>query len=49
MFLAPWLADGLSPEQLATAVAMIGTPFRVLLAMTRGRYARREMVAFRYA
>ena len=49
MFLAPWIADGLTPEQLDTVVAMIGTPFRWMLAMTRGRYARGETIAFRYA
>ena len=49
MFLAPWIADGLTPEQLDTVVAMIGTPFRWMLAITRGRYARGETIAFRYA
>ena len=48
MFLAPWLADGLTPEQLDTVVRMIGKPFRWLLAMTRGRYERQEAIAFRY-
>jgi hypothetical protein len=49
MFLAPWIADGLTPEQLETVVRMIGKPFKLMLAMTRGRYARGEAVAFRYA
>jgi iron-sulfur cluster repair protein YtfE (RIC family) len=49
MFLAPWIADGLTLEQFETVVAMIGTPFKWMVAMTRGRYARREAVAFRYA
>jgi hypothetical protein len=49
MFLAPWVADGLTPEQLETVVRMIGKPFKLMLAMTRGRYARGEAVAFRYA
>ena len=49
IFLAPWIADGLTPEQLETVVRMIGTPFKWLLAMTRGRYARQEAIAFRYA
>jgi iron-sulfur cluster repair protein YtfE (RIC family) len=48
MFLAPWIADGLTPEQLDTVVRMIGTPFKLMLAMTRGRYARGEAIAFRY-
>ena len=49
MFLAPWIADGLTPEQLDTVVGMIGKPFRWILAMTRGRYARGEAIAFKYA
>ncbi len=49
MFLAPWIADGLTPEQFETVVAMIGKPFRWMVAMTRGRYARQEAVAFRFA
>ena len=49
IFLAPWLADGLTPEQLDTVVRMIGKPFRWLIAMTRGRYERQEAIAFRYA
>jgi hypothetical protein len=43
------VADGLNQEQLEVAFRMLGTPFRVALAMTRGRYARREAVAFRYS
>ena len=42
VFLAPWIADGLTPEQLDTVVRMLGKPFKWLLAMTRGRYARRR-------
>ena len=49
VFLAPWIADGLTAEQLDTVVRMIGKPFKWLLAMTRGRYARQEAIAFRYA
>ncbi len=49
MFLVPWVADGLSREQLETAYRSMGQAFRVALALTRGRYQRREMVAFRYA
>lgn len=49
MFLAPWIADGLTPEQLDTVVLMIGKPFKWMLSMTRGRYARAEAIPFRYA
>ena len=49
LFMAPWIADGLTPEQLDTVIRMIGTPFKWLLAMTRGRYARAEAITFRYA
>jgi hypothetical protein len=49
MFLVPWIADGLTPEQLETVVRMIGKPFTVMLAVTRGRYARAEAIAFRYS
>ncbi len=49
LFLVPWVADGLSPEHLDAAVASMGAPFRWLLALTRGRYARREAIAFRHA
>jgi hemerythrin-like domain-containing protein len=48
-FLVPWAADGLSADQLETIVATLGAPFRVLLSLSRGRYERRERVAFRYA
>jgi iron-sulfur cluster repair protein YtfE (RIC family) len=49
LFLVPWIADGLSPAQLETAFRSVGQGFRIFLALTRGRYARREAVAFRYA
>jgi iron-sulfur cluster repair protein YtfE (RIC family) len=49
LFLVPWVADGLTREQLAVAFRSVGQPFRVLLALTRGRYERRERVAFRFA
>jgi iron-sulfur cluster repair protein YtfE (RIC family) len=48
-FLVPWVADGLTPAQLETAVRSVGKPFTWLLALTRGGFARREQVAFRYA
>jgi hemerythrin-like domain-containing protein len=49
LFLVPWVAEGLTPRQLQDAYRSIGQPFRVMVALTRGRHARREMVAFRYA
>jgi iron-sulfur cluster repair protein YtfE (RIC family) len=49
LFLAPWVADGLTPEQLETAYRSVGQVLRVAVALTRGRYDRRETVAFRYA
>ena len=47
-FLVPWVADGLSPAQLEAAFRSVGQPFPIALALTRGRYARREAIAFRY-
>jgi hypothetical protein len=49
MFLAPWIADGLTPEQFETVVGMLGKPFTWMVSITRGRYARGEAIAFRYA
>jgi iron-sulfur cluster repair protein YtfE (RIC family) len=49
LFLAPWVADGLTPDQLETAYRSVGQVLRVAVAVTRGRHARREAVAFRYA
>jgi hypothetical protein len=49
LFLVPWVADGLTAEQLEHAYRSIGQAFRVLVALSRGRHARREAVAFRYA
>jgi iron-sulfur cluster repair protein YtfE (RIC family) len=48
-FLVPWAADGLDPETLARAFGSAGWIFRVLFLATRGRFAKREAVAFRYA
>jgi hypothetical protein len=48
-FLLPWAADGLTPEQLDHAFADAGRPFRVLLALTRRPFERRERRAFRHA
>jgi hypothetical protein len=49
VFLVPWVADGLDAAQLQTAYRSVGQAFRVLLALTRGGYERRERIAFRYA
>jgi hemerythrin-like domain-containing protein len=49
LFLVPWVAEGLTPRHLQDAYRSIGQPFRVMVALTRGRFARREAVAFRYA
>jgi hemerythrin-like domain-containing protein len=48
-FLVPWVADGLAPAQLEAAFRSLGQAFRVVLPLTRRRYARRERIAFRYA
>lgn len=49
MFLVPWVADGLTDDQLRAAFRSVGQAFRVALALTRRGHARREAVAFRYA
>lgn len=49
LFLVPWVADGLTQEQLETAYRSVGQALRVLRALTRARYERSERVAFRYA
>ena len=49
LFLVPWVADGLTHEQLETAYRSVGQALRVLRALTRARYERSERVAFRYA
>jgi hypothetical protein len=49
IFLCPWVADGLTGEQLEAAYRSVGQDFRVLLALTRRGHARREAVAFRCA
>jgi len=49
LFLAPWIADGLTRGQMETALRSVGQGLRIVVALTRGRYARREAVAFRYA
>ncbi|TFV63426.1 UNVERIFIED_ORG: hemerythrin domain-containing protein [Bacillus sp. AZ43] len=49
MFLVPWVADGLDRDQLETAYRSVGQAFRVMVALTRRRYARRDAVSFRFA
>jgi hemerythrin-like domain-containing protein len=49
LFLAPWVADGLTREQLETAYRSVGQALRIAVALTRGRYAKAEAVAFRFA
>jgi hemerythrin-like domain-containing protein len=48
-FLAPWIADGLTPAQMEIVFRSVGQGFRLFLPLVRGRYLRREAVAFRYA
>jgi hemerythrin-like domain-containing protein len=47
-FLVPWMADELGPATLERVLAKAGAPMRVLLALTRGRFAKLERVAFRH-
>jgi iron-sulfur cluster repair protein YtfE (RIC family) len=49
LFLVPWVADGLTSEQLEAAFRSVGQSLRVMLVLTRARHARREALAFRYA
>ncbi|TFV73848.1 hemerythrin domain-containing protein [Blastococcus sp. CT_GayMR19] len=49
LFLVPWVADGLTPEQLEAAFRSVGQSLRVMLVLTRARHARREAVAWRFA
>lgn len=48
-FLIPWAASGLDRAALDRAFGAAGAGFRVLHRLTRGRFARAEAVAFRYA
>ena len=48
-FLVPWMAEELDRAALDTAFSMAGAPMRVLYALTRGRFAKVERVAFRHA
>lgn len=47
-FVVPWLAEGLSPAQLAEVFAFAGPWLRVVWWATRGGYRRQERRAFRY-
>jgi hypothetical protein len=48
-FLVPWLAEGLDRATIERVLAKAGAPMRMLLALTRGRFAKAEAVAFRHA
>jgi len=45
-FIVPWMAAVATAEQRERALAKAGRPFRVLLALTRRGYARRERAVF---
>ncbi|MBB5076713.1 hemerythrin domain-containing protein [Nonomuraea endophytica] len=45
-FTVPWLASYATKQELDGLLADAGAPFRVLLAVTRGRYARRVRLLF---
>lgn len=46
MFVVPWMAAVASADQRERALSKAGRPFRVLLAVTRRGYARRERAVF---
>jgi hemerythrin-like domain-containing protein len=48
-FLVPWMAEDLDKTTIDGVLAEAGAPMRILLALTRGRFARVEAVAFRHA
>lgn len=48
-FVVPWVADEVPSEVLDPFLAAAGAPYVVLLRVLRGRHARRERRAFRYA
>jgi hemerythrin-like domain-containing protein len=48
-FLVPWAADGLSGSARQHAFGGAGLAVRLLWLVTRGRYARADRLAFRYA
>jgi hypothetical protein len=45
-FVVPWMAAVATADQRERALAKAGRPFRVLLAVTRRGYARRERAVF---
>jgi len=47
--LVPWMVEGMAPELLAREAAAAPLLMRVVLKLSRRRWARRERVAFRYA
>ena len=47
-FLVPWVLDGLPAEGRERMFTMAGSAYRVVAALVRPRYERREGVAFRY-
>ena len=48
-FIIGWVVDGLPPEALERFFAFSGPPFKLLYAVVRRSYARREQRAFRHA
>ena len=47
-FLVPWMAEELDRATIQRVLATAGAPMRVLLALSRGRFAKVERVAFRH-
>ncbi|MFT4201445.1 hemerythrin domain-containing protein [Gordonia sp. (in: high G+C Gram-positive bacteria)] len=47
-FTVPWAMSGLSDEGRERMFALAGAPYRVIYALSRRRFARRERAAFRY-
>lgn len=45
-FTAPWLLRYATAEEAARLLAGAGAPLRLLVALTKGRYARRERMVF---
>lgn len=45
----PWVAHDVPRETLQRIFAQLEAPFRVMYRLTRGRFARREALTFRYA
>lgn len=49
LFLVPWMADGLTAEQLEAAFTSMGGPLRLIHRLGRRRYAKATALAFRHA